>query len=326
MGEVVKDLAELRSKLTAMRVGLEFIPSMATEINSFSLQELEKIIKSIEPANQRITIKSDQKYPTGSTRNRPEAVVREYVEDNERWDKIFKDVKIDKVFDSLITKIRAIDLLDKTYGKRTPGIDGKFYRKPIKIPGLNKKEDREIVEEIQRQHPAFRIRSVAKGSSKLAIQRRGRPLTPVERLRQALQGTQQGRALTSLGRMEYNSMGKDPKQYIQDHNALVDTLNTKLHYELLDSLKPSKLGKYKSDTILRVNIPKAKRPLGIPTIKDRCIQKYMQVVMEPYLEPLCCVRLPISNPYGALCAPYGHISGATRMVGNSVISYGVVCE
>lgn len=83
-------------------------------------------------------------------------------------------------------------------------------------------------------------------------------------------------------------MKSDPKGYISKHNFLVELFNLKLKYELLDKLKYSSLNKYKTKPILRILIPEADgqiRSLDIPTIKDRSIQQFMQIIMKPYMEP-----------------------------------------
>jgi RNA-directed DNA polymerase len=61
---------------------------------------------------------------------------------------------------------------------------------------------------------------------------------------------------------------------------LQDELN-RLHHQL-------KTGVYEPDPVLRVEIPKAdgsKRPLGIPTVKDRVVQQALLNILQPIFEP-----------------------------------------
>jgi RNA-directed DNA polymerase len=56
-----------------------------------------------------------------------------------------------------------------------------------------------------------------------------------------------------------------------------------------DLIKEIKSGAYKPSAVKRVYIPKKdgpKRPLGIPTLKDRVLQRAMVLVMEPIYESI----------------------------------------
>ena len=66
----------------------------------------------------------------------------------------------------MIIKIHSIDQTESTHGRTTPGVDGQRFKKHIKIPSLKKLADREILDNLKRIHPAFFIRSTAKGTNK----------------------------------------------------------------------------------------------------------------------------------------------------------------
>ena len=311
--QIVSELAQYRSKLTALRVGIEFIPNLETDLiwsdkgnNDVSLDSMLNMIKLFKESSNtikileqlrhqnlgKITIKGTAEYPKDvwyTNRYNPENVVREYVENKSAWNTIFKDIDLERIFNSLALKIHAVNLIEKTNGCYTPGVDRVAFRKKIKITSQTSKQDIDILEALKETHPAFTIQSAAKGSNKLAIQRKGAPSTPSEKMRMALQSSDLGRAITSMSNLELNTMKSDPRNYISEHNDLVEKLNMKLKYELLEGLKLSALMKYKSKGILRVMIPKSNgklRSLGIPTMYDRLVQRFMLTVMEPYMEPL----------------------------------------
>lgn len=313
IGKLVKELFLFRSKLTALRVGIEFIPNLKTELTwdhsnqNNTLETIASLLKSFKGKsdeatkileklrqnfNNKIIFKSHKKYPDNqfySTSYNPESIVTEYVEDKIIWTTIFEDINIDKIFNSLILKIHAVNLIEKTKGSKTSGVDDICFRNSIKIASISTKMDEEILKELKQIHPAFKLKTLAKRSNNLVIQRKGEAISPNKRLRAALQRSTLGKTIVKMSKIEFNKMKSSPKKYITEHNALAAKFNLKLKYDLLNGLKYNALLKYKSNDILRVMITKSNgklRPVGILSIYDRLIQKFVLIIMEPYMEPI----------------------------------------
>ena len=87
----------------------------------------------------------------------------------------------------------------------------------------------------------------------------------------------------------YRLIKNDPLTYVSNLRSEALEKNLELKFKLLKSLKPFKIRNYSADSIIRVFVPKANgklRPLSILTLKDKTMQTFLKLAMEPYMEPL----------------------------------------
>nr|UBY46095.1 hypothetical protein [Porphyridium purpureum]UBY46121.1 hypothetical protein [Porphyridium purpureum] len=308
---LIRELHLFRNKLTALRVGVELIPDLKTELvwncdnRSFSLESITLLTKFFvgeysesgiilkelkQNFSDKIIIRSHRNYPSNQlyeVKNKLKIVIREYVEDKSTWTWIFKDIYIDKIFNSLLLKIQTINLIEKVQESKISGIDGVCFKKKIKINLISTQTGQNTFLQLKKIHPAFKLKSLAKGTNSLAIQRRGKISSLNEGLRKVLQKHTLGKTVVALSKMELNKMRYNPKTYITNHNILVKKLNTGLKYELLKGLKLNALLEYNPKIAIRVKSQKNYGKLKIsdvPTLYDRLVHKYMTTVIEPYME------------------------------------------
>lgn len=186
----------------------------------------------------------------------------------------------------LVWKILAVEMVSKSNGAHTCGCDGQAF----KIVGTKASSDSKALKNLSGSiKGAKKILSIAQGKTDQAIHRKGLlGLQSRERWRRFLKTTR-GKEIVHKVAKQLDTMIQSPMLSWNDRIRRGSKHNLDLKFTLLKALKERKILAYKADPILRVYIPKANgqlRPLDIPTLRDRCIQMLIKIIVEPYLEPL----------------------------------------
>lgn len=188
--------------------------------------------------------------------------------------------------ENVIWKIIAIEITSKSSGSLSPGVDGVFFQKVAAKADNRQRASRILLEEAENLKQAINL---AKGKTNQAIVRKGiKNLNDREKLRRFFK--KEGRQDIIKKRMKLKELLSNPIFEAEKLRKESIEHNIKLKFKLLDSLKYNKLLNFKADPIKRVYIPKPNsdkvRSLGIPTIKDRCVQMLLKIILEPIMEPL----------------------------------------
>jgi len=181
---------------------------------------------------------------------------------------------MDRIMESIVIKVYAVNLLLKTKRRFMPGIDGIAFKKPLKINFYNQTYN-QLLEQLKVKHMAFKLNSVKIGSNLQVLKRKDILSTSTEKLRFRLSHNSTGYLVNKLATKEWSFMKKDPITYVKLHSKFVKKLNNRLIYELLDSLKFYSISKYKSQEILKLKSFELNgkiKFLYLPTLRNRLFQ------------------------------------------------------
>ncbi len=290
----VQTYVQISTFLTAAQTAQQFtrylnlkieLPDITTAQGEQDLTGLNSKVEELINRYKVIEIKSNSP-EEWAARNTFLNVCKEKLCSKENWLPILERSGND--ISNIIYQVWAVEQCSRSTGAQTPGVDGIAF-KPV---GKLFKDDQvdAAKEYLEPEYISYaRICSLARGKNDQAIRRKGEEkLSKRESLRRHLK-TPKGKAFIDSLRVKLREMRNDPISYANKQRMEALQHNGELKYKLLDCLRPNRLSLYKSQPILRVYIPKSNgkmRPLGIPTIADRCLQTLLLQGMQPYMEPL----------------------------------------
>lgn len=263
--KVVKSYIELSNRIISILTVKKFQKSFSIELN----KNCKLLADDYQPRNYK----------------RPSPFIdREKLKNKDHWFEILYESQ--RTMDCLLTKLWAVELVSISKGRTISGIDGiSFLSVPrvIKSKAVALKYLHDLIKKLK-----YDI-SLSEGYTNQAIQRKGiYNLNFREKYRRYLK-SKKGKIHIKKCKSLYRLIKTDPLSYISNLRTEALENNLQLKFELLKSLKSFKIKKYSADPIVRVYIPKGReklRPLGIPTLKDKTMQTFLKLAMEPYMEPL----------------------------------------